>query len=153
MPRKRKGVHRTIKLNLEADEIAQKLADKKELSSVIESLLIERYGKKKSVMLEQLKLMNAQIDAIVEQRNALEIEISQMNETPSHENIVESLIEEYHNLRRKQEHIIGRHRSNPYSHVAQAEKDDIRKQIIAQLLTIEANGFMLVGDQFEPKVV
>ena len=93
-----------------------------------------------------------QVDAIVEQRNALEIEIAQMNETPSHENIVESLIEEYHDLRRKQEVIIRRHMSNPHSHVAQAEKHDIRKQIIAQLLSIEANGFMLVGDQFEPKV-
>jgi len=153
MPRKRKGVHRTIKLNLEADEIAQKLADKKELSSVIESLLIERYGKKKSVMLEQLKLLNSQINSIVEQRNALEIEISQMNDTPSHEDIVESLIEEYHDLRRQQEVIIRRHMSNPHSHVAQAEKHDIRKQIIAQLLSIEANGFMLVGDQFEPKVM
>lgn len=151
MPRKRKGVHRTIKLNLEADEIAQKLADKKELSSVIESLLIERYGKKKSVMLEQLKLLNSQVDAIIQQRNALELEISQIEETPSHDDIVESLIEEYHDLRATQEVIIRRHRSNPHSHVAQAEKHDIRKQIIAKILEIEANGMMLVGDKFEPK--
>ena len=152
MPRKRKGVHRTIKLNLEADEIAQKLADKKELSSVIESLLIERFGKKKSVMLEQLKIQNAQIDALIEQRNALELEIASINETPSQEDIVQTLIEEYYDLRTTQEVIIRRHRSNPHSHVAQAEKHDIRKQIIAQLLSIEANGMMLVGDQFEPKV-
>lgn len=153
MPRKRKGVHRTIKLNLEADEIAQKLADKKELSSVIESLLIERYGKKKSVMMEQLKLQNAQIDALIESRNALELEIASLDESPSQEDKVQALIEKYHELRSIQEVIIRRHRSNPHSQVAQAEKHDIRKQIIAQLLTIESNGFMLVGDKFEPKVI
>jgi len=146
MARTKKAQNRSIRLDLDVDEHAQRLTDQREFSDWISRKLREEFGDGIAQKMQRLDEINREKMLLMKEAEHLEIELQNLKPTIDLQAQIKSLKDELINLNSEKE-LLGQqrfsvsHRRHEYGspyHVIGEQLDEIRRAMTAKFTALES---------------